>query len=199
MRFLDRCSVLLFGFAALGGCAATGADAVESGEAEEGGDEKSLASLERALAAAQAELDQAGLDAEDERRELEEAVAAAKEEVDEATKEVAEWSATTAPIELDKAKLELQSSEMTLAEQQEELAQLELMYAEQDLADKTRELVLARTKRRIEQSTLALALERRELDALGAVTHSAKRRELEAAVAAKSRALAAAQRKARVG
>ncbi len=198
MRFLDRCPALVLGLAALTGCAATSADAGGSGEEANDG-EKSLASLQRAFEAAQADAAQAELDAADERAELEAAVLAAAEELDEAKREIADWSATTAPLALEKAKLELQASEMALAEQQEELTQLELMYAEQDLADKTRELVLARTKRRIEQSTLALDLDRRELDALGRVTHPAQQREFEAAIAAKTRALAAAQRKARVG
>ena len=70
-----------------------------------------------------------------------------------------DFEAHDAPQQLEEARLQLLRSEDWLKDSEEELAQLEMMYAEEDLADKTREIVLERSRRRLERARRDVALQ----------------------------------------
>ncbi|MSR45996.1 MAG: hypothetical protein EXS13_02845 [Planctomycetes bacterium] len=176
--------VLLTAALALAACAAAGADALVDEDAEQ----PSIAGCERALEAARAEFDKCAVDLVAQQRAAIAAAGEAQDELADAQRARAAFERSR-PLAQRKAALEVDTARTALAENEEELVQLELMYAEQDLADKTRELVLARTRRRLEQSRAELALAIDQLALQAAVAHPAEQATLDAAVEAKQRAV----------
>lgn len=81
-----------------------------------------------------------------------------------------------------RGELDLTQGKDYLTEQEEELAQLELMYKNDDLGDKTKEIVLARSKRRLDRARQSIALQTKELDDLLTVQQPDQKEKLELAV-----------------
>ena len=94
-----------------------------------------------------------------------------------------------APQQLDEAGLKLLRAEDWVKDSEEELAQLEMMYAEEDLADKTREIVLERSRRRLERARRDLALKRTALTNLEEHSLPREAAELRSQMAEKARLL----------
>jgi len=166
-----------------GGSAAAGAaQAAPSADELKQKAEDSAAQLE----IARIKLDRANMDADQNRIDGAAAVEKAKFELTVATKARDHFVNVEMPQKSARAQLDLQQAKDSLTEQEEELQQLELMYSKDELADKTKEIVLARSKRRLERLRQNLALQQKDLDDLVNVQQPDALRKLEAAVTDKT-------------
>ena len=138
------------------------------------------------LELAKIKLDRANMDADQQRIDGAAAVEKAKFELSVATKARDHFVNVEMPQKSARAQLDLQQAKDSLSEQEEELQQLELMYSKDDLGDKTKEIVLARSKRRLERLRQSLALQQKDLDDLVNVQQPDQLRKLEAAVTDKT-------------
>jgi hypothetical protein len=138
------------------------------------------------LEIARVKLDRANMDADQGRIDGAAAVEKAKFELTVATKARDHFVNVEMPQKSARAQLDLQQAKDSLTEQEEELQQLELMYSKDELADKTKEIVLARSKRRLERLRQNLALQQKDLDDLVNVQQPDALRKLEAAVTDKT-------------
>jgi flagellar hook-basal body complex protein FliE len=132
---------------------------------------------------AKTRLERATMDADQQRLDGAAAVEKAKFELATATKARDHFVNVEMPIKGARSQLDLQQAKDYLSEQEEELQQLELMYKKDDLADKTKEIVLARTKRRLERARQGLALQQKDLDDLLNVQQPDQLHKLEVGVA----------------
>jgi hypothetical protein len=132
---------------------------------------------------AKIKLDRATMDADQQRLDGAAAVEKAKFELATATKARDHFVNVEMPQKGARSQLDLQQAKDYLSEQEEELQQLELMYKKDDLADKTKEIVLARTKRRLQRARDGLALQQKDLDDLLNVQQPDQLHKLEVAVA----------------
>lgn len=119
------------------------------------------------------------LDQRRRRAELEHASAAAQEAVSleqaereqrQASEDLARFRAEERPRRLAEDALDLQQSSDGLLETREELAQLEMMYSGAELGDATAEIVLNRTRRRLQRAEERHALRERRSAEFRAVT-----------------------------
>jgi hypothetical protein len=138
------------------------------------------------LEIAKIKLERATMDADQQRIDGAAAVEKAKFELTVATKARDHFVNVEMPQKTTRAQLDLQQGKDSLTEQEEELQQLELMYSKDELADKTKEIVLARSKRRLERLRQNLALQQKDLDDLVNVQQPEALRKLEAAVTDKT-------------
>ncbi len=155
-----------------------------------------IAQLERSLALAQARLEKERADLASAEQSSQDALAAAEAELGLARRALESFEGVQSKIRLEKERLSLTGAEDRVAEDQEELQQLELMYEKADLADRTKELVVRRTKRRIERSEASLAIQRREMEALQELEIPMERAKLALDVESKTRGLERARRDA---
>lgn len=104
--------------------------------------------------------------------EAQEAVALAQAERDLrlASEDLARWRAEERPRRLAEDALDLQQSADGLLETREELAQLEMMYSASELGDATAEIVLNRTRRRLQRAEERHGLRERRSAELREVT-----------------------------
>ena len=100
------------------------------------------------------------------------------------------------PSRIAWAKLGLQGAEDRVLEAEEEMKQLELMYAQDDFADQTKEIVLDRSRRRLERSHTDLELRRGDFQTLTERTIPFETRDHEHKVELAQRGLDAARRDA---
>lgn len=138
------------------------------------------------LELAKIKLDRATMDADQQRIDGAAAVEKAKFELSVATKARDHFVNVEMPQKTARAQLDLQQAKDSLSEQEEELQQLELMYSKDELGDKTKEIVLARSKRRLERLRQNLGLQQKDLDDLVNVQQPDQLRKLEAAVTDKT-------------
>jgi len=138
------------------------------------------------LELARIKLDRANMDADQQRIDGAAAVEKAKFELTVANKARDHYVNVEMPQKSARTQLDLQQAKDSLTEQEEELQQLELMYSKDDLADKTKEIVLARSKRRLERLRQNLVLQQKDLDDLVNVQQPEALRKLEAAVTDKT-------------
>jgi len=134
------------------------------------------------LEIATTKLERAKMDAEQGQIESALAVAKAKLELSLAQKALDHYVSVEMVQKRARGELELTQMKDSLTEQEEELAQLELMYKGDDLADKTKEIVIARTKRRLERVKASLALQTKELEDQLTVQQPEQKEKLENAV-----------------
>ena len=138
------------------------------------------------LELARIKLDRANMDADQQRIDGAAAVQKAQFELSVANKARDHYVNVEMPQKSARAQLDLQQAKDSLTEQEEELQQLELMYSKDDLADKTKEIVLARSKRRLERLRQNLVLQQKDLNDLVNVQQPEALRKLEAAVTDKT-------------
>ena len=86
------------------------------------------------------------------------ALAGAEQELDLETARMQKFSKREVPNRIAWAELRLTQAQDRVKDSEEELHQLELMYAEEDFADQTKEIVLDRSRRRLERSHRDLEL-----------------------------------------
>jgi hypothetical protein len=144
-------------------------------------------------------LERAKMDAEQQQVDAALAVAKAKIELALATKARDHYLNVEMPAKRARAELELTQVKDNLTDQEEELTQLELMYKGDDLGDKTKEIVIARTKRRLERMRASVALQTKDLDDLVNVQQPEQREKLENAVKDKEADLQRADANAKSG
>lgn len=143
---------------------ARGAD--EGEEREKGDEDKERRKLDQDLDTARQRLELARLETQQARIEAQQEVASAELALAKAEADLAHFVSEEKPRRLRAGELSLQDSQDSVRETEEELAQLQMMYGEEELADATAEIVLSRTKRRLERARVRLQLEERELAAL---------------------------------
>jgi hypothetical protein len=139
---------------------------------------------------------------------IEHAVALASEEVtlrqaerDErvATEDARRFDEVDEKRRLAESALELRGSSDNLLETREELAQLEMMYKESDLGDATAEIVLNRTRRRLQRAEEGHQLREQRAADLRTITLPREREKLALELKAKTVALENARRQAEQG
>lgn len=81
-----------------------------------------------------------------------------RKELEAAVKRFENLTTEAIPTRLARGELSLQYAQDGVKEAQEELAQLEMMYKEEQLADQTKEIVLERSRRRLDRSKRGLEL-----------------------------------------
>lgn len=146
-------------------CCAAPAKAADAAGAADDAQQK-LADLAEQSDLARMRLDRARIDAEQQQMDAALAADKARFDLDAAKKALDHFTQVEAPQKKAREELSLQQMVDAATEQEEELAQLEMMYKNDDLADKTKEIVLARTKRRLERVRTSLALQKQELNDL---------------------------------
>lgn len=134
------------------------------------------------LEIATTKLDRAKIDAQQGEIESKLAIEKSKLELTLAQKALDHFVNVEMPAKRARGELELTQMKDMLTEQEEELAQLELMYKNDDLGDKTKEIVIARTKRRLERAKASLALQTKDLEDLLNVQQPEQKDKLENAV-----------------
>jgi hypothetical protein len=134
------------------------------------------------LQMASARFDRAKMDVEQQNFESSLATTKAKLELSLAQKALDHYVKVEMPAKRARAELDLTQTKDYVTEQEEELAQLELMYKADDLGDKTKEIVLARSKRRLDRAQKSIALQAKDLDDLVTVQQPEQREKLENAV-----------------
>jgi hypothetical protein len=149
------------------------------------------------LEIATTKLERAKMDAEQGQIESALAVDKAKHELELAQKALDHYVNVEMPQKRARGELELTQMKDSLTEQEEELAQLELMYKGDDLGDKTKEIVIARTKRRLERVKASLALQTKDLDDLVNVQQPEQKAKLEVALKEKQSDLQRAESSAK--
>jgi len=148
---------------------------------------------------AETRLKRAQMDCEQQKRDSDLAQAKAQNELQDAQKALDHFVNVEMPAKLARSQLDLQQATDSTTEQEEELQQLELMYKNDDLGDKTKEIVIARTKRRLERAHASLALQKQEVDDLMNVQLPDQRRKLELTLKDRQADLERAQFNARTG
>ena len=134
------------------------------------------------LELANVRLQRAQMDAEQQQTESGLATTKAQLELRLAQKALDHYVKVEMPAKRSRGELDLTQGKDFLTEQEEELAQLELMYKNDDLGDKTKEIVLARSKRRLDRARQSIALQTKELDDLLTVQQPDQKEKLELAV-----------------
>lgn len=127
-------------------------------------------------------LERAKMDAEQQQVDSALAIAKAKLDLALATKARDHYVNVEMPAKRARAELDLTQMKDNLTDQEEELTQLELMYKGDDLGDKTKEIVIARTKRRLERVKASVALQTKDLDDLVNVQQPEQKEKLDNAV-----------------
>lgn len=120
----------------------------------------------RELETARQKLEIARLETEQQMLQARQAVTDAEHELAKAQEELAHFLAEAMPRQVRSAELGLTGARDGVRETEEEMAQLEMMYGQDELADATAEIVLARTRRRLELGRARLVLEEQEFAAL---------------------------------
>ncbi|KAA3613477.1 MAG: hypothetical protein DWQ01_02840 [Planctomycetota bacterium] len=118
--------------------------------------------LREAVEQARRELEIARLDMQANELETRLKLQGAELELVRAQADLENFRTVRAPMMRQQTEQSLQSSRDSLLETEEEMQQLEMMYGADELADATAEIVLARTKRRLERARQSLALEEME-------------------------------------
>lgn len=134
------------------------------------------------LEIATTKLERAKMDVEQQKVDSALALDKAKLELSLATKARDHYVSVEMPAKRARAELELTQMKDSLTEQEEELAQLELMYKNDELGDKTKEIVIARTRRRLERVKASVALQTKDLEDLVNVQQPEQKEKLENAV-----------------
>jgi len=116
-----------------------------------------------------------------------------------AAEDVVHFNEVEEPRRLAESALELRGSADGLLETREELAQLEMMYKESDLGDATAEIVLSRTRRRLQRAEEGHQLREQRAAELKTITLPREREKLALELAAKTVALENARRAAEQG
>ncbi|MHC5210723.1 MAG: hypothetical protein ACYTG2_08395 [Planctomycetota bacterium] len=123
----------------------------------------------------------------------------AEREHGKAVEDLAHLTDVEAPRRLAEDALSLRGSRDNLLEVREELAQLEMMYSESSLGDATAEIVLNRTKRRLERMEQSVALREQRSEELKVRTLPRELGDAEMELRAKTVSLEEARRKAELG
>ncbi len=153
---------------------------------------RSLAELE--LRRARAAVEQASAIAGEEM-----AVAQAERDQRVAAEDVRHFDEVEQARRLAESELELRGSADGLLETREELAQLEMMYKDSDLGDATAEIVLSRTRRRLQRAEDGHHLREQRAAELATITLPRERERLALELAAKTVALENSKRAAEQG
>lgn len=125
------------------------------------------------------------------------ALAGAEKELTLETARMKKFSEREVPNRIAWAELRLTQTQDRVKDSEEELHQLELMYAEEDFADQTKEIVLDRSRRRVERSHRDLELRHEDHAILIEKTIPLELAEREQKVRQKELALNKAQRDAK--
>lgn len=118
--------------------------------------------LHRELEDATVALDLARLRAEVAEVELAHELVRIEQDAAEQEQALTHFRETAVPIQIEDAAINLQQMQNSLRETEEEMAQLEMMYGADELTDKTAEIVLERTRRRLELQRRWLEIAQRE-------------------------------------
>ena len=161
---------------------------------QEAEDARKLAKLERDLAVARQRVVRARMDAEHAEGEHKATLDNAQQELALELMRQSIFTERSAPNRIEWSKLGLLRGQDRVLEAQEELRQLELMYAEEDFADQTKEIVLHRSRRRLERSNRDLDLRREDAAILTDKTIPLETAEHEGRVMQKTAALDKARR-----
>jgi hypothetical protein len=106
------------------------------------------------------------------------AQAKAEAELAKARTELDTWQKVQRPKEVDDKRLSVDRQTYSAEEAKDELAELEATYQADEFAKTTKELVLKRSRRKLEVSERELALAKKDLDTLSQTTHPQKEKEL---------------------
>lgn len=194
-----RSLTLLTLVASLAACASTehsGADQGAGASKKEGADkETELRKKQRELEYTRLQLEIALMEAKNGERATQESLAAAQRELEAAGVERDNFARVAREIETAERALSLDRSQQNVVEAEQELRELETMYAQEEFADMTKELVLTRGRVRLAMSKRDLELAQRRAEQLRGFDHPKRERELAERAAKAEQALQEAQSK----
>jgi hypothetical protein len=177
-----------------GGAAGSGGAMAKAPEGDESQKAVKLAQAERGLSLARARLEKVRADAIVAEQSSKEGVMAAEADLTMAQRNLANFEEKTSKLRIEQARNNLTMAMDNYQENVEELQQLEMMYEKTDLADKTREIVIARTRRRLERAQRSLELQKKSLENLESVEIPMERAKLQMDLDSRTRALERARR-----
>ncbi|MFN0206102.1 MAG: hypothetical protein ACKVS6_07275 [Planctomycetota bacterium] len=149
---------------------------------------------ERSITLSRTRLDKMRADLATSEQASKETISAAEADLTISQRNLANFEERTSKTRLEQARLSLTMQEDNHRDNIEELQQLELMYEKTDLADKTREIVIARTKRRLERSQRSLELQKKSYENLESFELPMERARLQMDLDTKTRSLERARR-----
>jgi hypothetical protein len=132
--------------------------------------QRGLERARRNLDVAKMRLQRAQMSVEDNEQKQEAALSRARQELEFAERRLDRFVKLDMPARVFWGELGLARTGDYVQEQQDELKQLELMYAEEDFADQTKEIVLDRSRRRVERAKRDIELRQTDHQKLVDVT-----------------------------